>query len=185
MKRTPYDMIREAETKMRTMILDLDRKKEERVIILINAVASFPYMSKYQIMQARLFLIDLYISHEIFGNACLLCETTLEEYPKAPVKKKLKSMQKIRDEHPDEFVFSADLNLADPDLCYKEPVLDAIYDPDFEAEVEERLAALPDGCRETFYKIRSERKPEDIPPFTSRELDIRVLLGMEKKYREE
>ncbi|MCD8208567.1 MAG: hypothetical protein LUD72_11560 [Bacteroidales bacterium] len=182
MSESPYAMLREAEEKMKTMILELDPEKEERVIELINAASSYPTMSKYQVMKARVFLIDLYISHEIYGNAYDLCLMTLEEYPKAPVKKKLKSMEKIRDERPGDFAYSKSIDLADPDMCFVEEGGTEDYDPVFEAEVEAILNLLPPGCRDDFYAHRSMRTNKDCAPFTKKEVDMLELRAMAKSF---
>lgn len=86
----PYSLIQKANDIMQKMILNFPRKKEEAVLKLINSAETYPNMSSYQIMQARIFLIDLYISHKLYGSAYDLCQKTLSINPKAPVKKKLK-----------------------------------------------------------------------------------------------
>ncbi len=180
---TPYEMIREAEEKMRTMVLNLDLKKEEQVILLINAAETYPGMSRYQVMRARVFLIDLYISHGIYGNARDLCRAALEEYPKAPVKKKLREMEKIREERPEDFLHSVSIDMVDEDLCYHSEPDREIYDPVFEKEIAERAAALPAELRKEFYEIRAKRKRTLGVPLTFEELDILTIETMEKSVR--
>ena len=103
---------------MKKMILDFPRIKEEKVLKLINSAETYPNMSSYQIMQARIMLIDLYISHKIYGNAYDLCHKTLAINPKAPVKKKIKQLEVIRNEGVENFAYSCDTNIVDVSLCY-------------------------------------------------------------------
>lgn len=115
---SPYALIQEANDIMKKMILDFPRNKEEKVLKLINAAETYPNMSSYQITQARIMLIDLYISHKIYGNAYDLCNSLLEFNPKAPVKKKVKQLEIIMNEGKEDFAYSCDINIVDIALCY-------------------------------------------------------------------
>ena len=125
---SPYAILEEALQCMRKMILDFPKDKEERVVRLINASETYPNMSTYQIAQARIMLIDLYISHKIYGSAYELCKITEANNPKAPVKKKLKMLEKVKLNTPDEFIYSCDQNLIDESLCYNGG--STMHDPD-------------------------------------------------------
>lgn len=117
---SPYALIQEANDIMKKMILDFPRNKEEKVLKLINSAETYPNMSSYQVMQARVMLIDLYISHKIYGNAYDLCNKALELNSKAPVKKKIKQLELIKNEGKEDFAYSCDINSVDVALCYVE-----------------------------------------------------------------
>ena len=117
---SPYSLIREADDIMKRMILDFPRNKEAKVLMLINSAETYPNMSSYQIMQSRITLVDLYISHGIYGNAYELCKTMLELNPNAPVKKKLKKLEALIDGNDEKALYSCDINIVDITLCYTE-----------------------------------------------------------------
>lgn len=114
---SPYALIYEARQHMCKMILDFPRCKEERVIKLLNSAETYPNMSRYQMAEARIMLLDLYISHEIFGNAYDLAKVTLAAYPSAPIKTRMKKLENMM-ESGQEMIYSCDINMVEPKLCY-------------------------------------------------------------------
>jgi hypothetical protein len=180
---SPYSMILMAKEKMSKMILTFKKGDEEKVLKWINAADTYPNMSKYQIEQARIMLLDLYISHQIYGNAKELCGIILSQNPKAPIKKKMKMLDNLLANKGIDTSYSCDLNIVDHSLCFQRASSSGRpydYDPEFEKEIEERLSKLDDLSRSEFYRIRAQRNSDDI--FSDKELDILTLEAMEKSY---
>lgn len=115
---SPYALIYEAKEKIFQMILDMPKQKEKRVIELLNAAETYPEVSKYQLASVRKMLVDLYISHEIYGSAYDHCLIAMSLNPNIALKGKLKKLILIKNEHPDSFIYSFDPNIVDLELCY-------------------------------------------------------------------
>lgn len=116
--RSPYTLIEQAKETIEALSSDFTPDNELRAIKLINCATTFPDMSQYQIMQARVSLVKLYMANEIYGNAYNLCKATLDDYPKAPLKRTLQSLEKIKQKEPGKLVVSCDLDAVYPFLCY-------------------------------------------------------------------
>lgn len=184
---SPYVLIQEANDTMKKMILEFPKKKETRVIQLINSAETYPNMSAYQIEQARIMLIDLYISHKIYGSAYDLCKIVQGLNPKASVKRKIKMLEKIRDDTPEEFIFSCDQNMVDEAMCFEYlPPTDVstapeeVYDAEFEAEIESRLSRMGEPYKSEFYRQRPYRKADGV--LSSKDLDLLTLEAMERSF---
>lgn len=86
---------------------------EKQIVSLLNASASYPNMSTYQLSLAHKDLADLYCSLEITGSAIDHYEIALQMNPKIAVKKKLKLLKSIPTEA---LVYSLDPNIvSEPD----------------------------------------------------------------------
>ena len=168
---SPYNLITSAKQMMLKMILDFPPKKEKKVIEYINGAETYPYMSSYQVQEARIILLDLYISHRIFGSAYDLCKKILDNNPRAPVKKKLATLESLKDT--EDFIYSIDQNTVDPSLCFSKPSKERVYDPDFEQEIADRLDRIGEPYKSTFYKNRHNRSYQE---------DIWELESMEENY---
>ena len=139
---SPYSLVSEAREIMTKMILEMPKAKERKVVELLNAAATYPNMSKYQLSMTRIIFADLYFAHQVYGSAYEHYKLALEDYPKAPVKRKLMELEKIKSTAPDDFIFSLDSNIVNTDICYQNPTIkntiEDAYDEEWEKEIEKK-----------------------------------------------
>lgn len=125
-------MIQKARELTSKMTVEILPSKERKVIELLNTASTYPNMSKYQLAMARIILSVLYFSHKIYRRAYGHYKIALEDYPKAPVKRKLAELEEIKSSTPDEFIFLFDAYIVNTDICHQCSTLrkriDDVYD---------------------------------------------------------
>lgn len=193
---SPYRLNSDASTLISKLRHRFSPSLEQKVIILINAAEAHPNISKYQIAATRKMLGDFYYENGYYAAALTQYRLGLELNPRMPVKRRVKELEAAGD--PGRLACSPDmvedvLQFAEykmfaeheHQLRTRRPHSDGPdYDPEWEAEIAARLAALGSQEQEEFHRLRARRGKLGYDRILSaREEDELTLRAMERSFQ--
>lgn len=207
---SPYKLNEDAQRLIKRLRKKFCTSIEEKILVLLNAASLHPSMSTYQLSLSRQALGDCYYDLAFYGSALAQYQSGIELNPRLAVKRRIKELCAIpRDGQktsasPDivedvltfpEYAKYAPCNsaLAAPfssqslyDAALAAGILEAqqedqIYDPEFEADIKQRLSVLGEPYISEFYRLRDvERLTNKADVLSMKRLDLLRLKAMEK-----